>query len=198
MRTTGADFTRRATANDWKSRRLTCRLSVSRQPACRSADSCVAAARDPRGFRLARVVNHLSGIMSLLQLGWADKARGLAKFIAVRAHARPYSITLELTRRCNARCDYCDHWREPRRNELDTAGFVDVVRHFDPLSVTLCGGEPFMRSDVIDIAARVKALPGWRYLSIITNGWFLGEDRAQALLATGIDQVNVSLNWPDA
>jgi MoaA/NifB/PqqE/SkfB family radical SAM enzyme len=135
--------------------------------------------------------------MSLLQLGWADKARGLAKYVAVRARERPLSITLELTRRCNARCDYCDHWREPRRNELDTGGFVDVVRHFDPLSVTLCGGEPLMRRDAIDIAAAVKALPGWRYLSIITNGWFLSEERAARLLATGIDQVNVSLNWPD-
>src|SRR5262245_6325963 len=135
--------------------------------------------------------------MSLVQLGWAGKARGFAKVLAVRAHDRPYAITLQLTRRCNARCDYCNHWREPRRNELDTNGFVDVVRHFDPLSVTLCGGEPFMRRDVAEIAAGIKALPGWRYLSIITNGWFLGEERAERLLATGIDPINVSLNWPD-
>src|SRR5262245_6330588 len=135
--------------------------------------------------------------MSLVQLGWADKARGLAKYLAVRARERPYSITLELTRRCNARCDYCNHWREPRRPELDTAGFIDVVRHFDPLSVTLCGGEPFLRRDLLAIAAGVKALAGFRYVSIITNGWFLSEERAQALLATGIDQINVSLNWPD-
>jgi MoaA/NifB/PqqE/SkfB family radical SAM enzyme len=135
--------------------------------------------------------------MSLLQLGLKDKARGFAKFLSVRAHDRPYAITLELTRRCNARCDYCDHWREPRRNELDTNGFIEVVRHFDPLSVTLCGGEPFMRRDVLDIAAGIKQLPGWRYMSIITNGWFLSEQRAEELLATGIDQINVSLNWPD-
>src|SRR5215470_8760768 len=103
--------------------------------------------------------------MSLLQLGWADKARGLAKFLAVRARERPYSITLELTRRCNARCDYCDHWREPRRSELDTAGFVDVVRHFDPLSVTLCGGEPFMRRDndrhLPGLFARIAHIVPW-------------------------------------
>src|SRR5262249_52230887 len=79
----------------------------------------------------------------------------------------------------------------------DTADFIDVVRHFDPLSVTLCGGEPFLRRDLLAIAAGVKALPGFRYVSIITNGWFLSEERAQALLATGIDQINVSLNWPD-
>jgi len=136
--------------------------------------------------------------MSLLRIGWRDKARGFAKYIATRVRERPYAITLELTRRCNARCDYCDHWREPRREELDTAGFVDVVRHFDPLSVTLCGGEPLMRRDVLDIARGIKQLDGWRYLSIITNGWFLSEARAQALLDTGIDQINVSLNWPDA
>jgi len=135
--------------------------------------------------------------VSLVRIGWADKARGLAKYVSVRAADRPYAITLELTRRCNARCDYCNHWREPRRNELDTAGFIDVVRHFDPLSVTLCGGEPFMRRDVLDIARGIKQLSGYRYLSIITNGWFLDEPRAQALVSTGIDQINISLNWPD-
>ena len=40
--------------------------------------------------------------------------------------------------------------------------------------------------------------PGWRYTSIITNGWFLSEDRAQKLMDTGISQINVSLNYPDA
>jgi MoaA/NifB/PqqE/SkfB family radical SAM enzyme len=44
----------------------------------------------------------------------------------------------------------------------------------------------------------VRNAPGWRYLSIITNGWFLSEERSQRLLDTGIDQINISLNFPDA
>ena len=135
--------------------------------------------------------------MSLIHLSVSDKIRGFGKFLHTRYTGRPTSITLELTRRCNAKCDYCNHWREPKRQELDTQGFVDVVRHFNPLAVTLCGGEPFIRPDVLDIAHGIKALPSWYYLSIITNGWFLKEDKAQALLDTGIDQINISLNYPD-
>ena len=51
--------------------------------------------------------------------------------------------------------------------------------------------------DIRLIIKGVVDAPGWRYTSIITNGWFLSEDRAQKLMDTGIDQINVSLNYPD-
>ena len=54
-----------------------------------------------------------------------------------------------------------------------------------------------MRKDALEIIRAVSAEPGWRCVSIITNGWFLTEDRAQKLMDTGIDQINVSLNYPD-
>lgn len=127
----------------------------------------------------------------------AEKVRAVGAIIANRAHDDPLNITLELTRRCNARCDYCNHWQEQRQTEQDLADYVAVVRRFRPFSVTICGGEPFMRKDALDIIRAVVAEPGWRYVSIITNGWFLSEERAQKLLDTGINQVNVSLNFPD-
>jgi MoaA/NifB/PqqE/SkfB family radical SAM enzyme len=126
------------------------------------------------------------------------KLRAIGAIIENRALDNPLNITLELTRRCNARCDYCNHWREQRQSEQEIADFVAVVRRFNPFSVTICGGEPFMRRDALDIIRAVIDAPGWRYTSIITNGWFLSEERAQKLLDTGIDQINVSLNYPDA
>jgi MoaA/NifB/PqqE/SkfB family radical SAM enzyme len=135
--------------------------------------------------------------MSLVRVSVGDKARGFKKMVSNKLAGRPLGTTLELTRRCNARCDYCGHWQEPKRNELDTDGWVDVVRTIDPLAVTICGGEPFMRRDCLEIVRRIKALPGYRYVAIITNGHFLSRERAGALLDTGIDQVNVSLNYPD-
>src|SRR5206468_11013296 len=47
------------------------------------------------------------------------------------------------------------------------------------------------------IPAGIKRLPGAGYVSIIASGWLLNRTRAEALMATGIDQINVSLNWPD-
>jgi MoaA/NifB/PqqE/SkfB family radical SAM enzyme len=125
------------------------------------------------------------------------KLNGVAAVVENRILDNPLNITLELTRRCNAKCDYCNHWKEQRQTEQEIADFVAIVKRFSPFSVTICGGEPFMRKDALEIIRAVKQAPGWRYVSIITNGWFLSEDRAQKLLDTGIDQVNVSLNWPD-
>ena len=128
---------------------------------------------------------------------FTEKLRAVGAVIQNRINDDPLNITLELTRRCNARCDYCNHWQEQKQTEQDLADYVAVVRRFRPFSVTICGGEPFMRKDALDIIRAVRDEPGWRYVSIITNGWFLTEDRAQKLIDTGIDQINVSLNYPD-
>ncbi len=127
----------------------------------------------------------------------SERLRAVCAIAINRLRDDPLNITLELTRRCNARCDYCNHWKEQRQTEQELADFVAVIDRFRPFSVTVCGGEPFMRRDALEILAAVKAHPGWRYVSIITNGWFLGEDKAARLQATGIDQINVSLNFPD-
>ena len=126
-----------------------------------------------------------------------EKLRALSVLARNRVRRDPLNITLELTRRCNARCDYCNHWKEQKQTEQELADFVRVIDRFRPFSVTVCGGEPFMRKDALEILAAVKAHPGWRYVSIITNGWFLTDDKAKRLVATGIDQINVSLNFPD-
>ena len=126
-----------------------------------------------------------------------SRLRAAAQLAVNRVRRDPLNITLELTRRCNARCDYCNHWKEQKQTEQELRDFVGVVEKFRPFSVTICGGEPFMRRDALEIISAIKRAPGWRYVSIITNGWFLTDDKADRLLATGIDQINVSLNFPD-
>jgi pyrroloquinoline quinone biosynthesis protein E len=125
------------------------------------------------------------------------KLRGVLALAVNRLRNDPLNITLELTRRCNAQCDYCNHWQEQRQSEQGLSDFLGIVDRFRPFSVTICGGEPFLRRDALEIIAAVKRAPGWRYVSIITNGWFLTEDKAARLIETGIDQINVSLNFPD-
>src|SRR3954469_9087177 len=100
----------------------------------------------------------------------ATRARAVRTFIKNRIEDRPLAVTLELTRRCNARCDYCNHWREQRQTEQDIADFVGVVRRFQPFAVTICGGEPFMRRDAMEIIEAVKHEEGWRFVLVITNG----------------------------
>ena len=92
-------------------------------------------------------------------------SRPSAAVVENRIHDNPLNITLELTRRCNAKCDYCNHWQEQRQTEQDIADYVAVVRRFRPFSVTICGGEPFMRKDALEIIRAVVDEPGWRYVS---------------------------------
>jgi MoaA/NifB/PqqE/SkfB family radical SAM enzyme len=131
----------------------------------------------------------------LAQLGPVERFTAIYRYASAYVQRKILSLTIEVTRRCNARCDFCDHWREPKREEdVDPA---DVVRRFDPLVVVFCGGEPLLRRDIVELVARVAAVPGWRYRVLITNGWLLTPELALALERAGLHQLNVSLNWPD-
>jgi len=125
-----------------------------------------------------------------------EKLRGVAKFIDVTVHRRPLSVSIEVTKRCNARCDFCDYWKTSDRDELTS--YTDVVRRFDPLVVVLTGGEPMLRPDLVRVAREVKQVPGFRYVTLLTHGGLLSERKVQDLVDAGVNQVNVSLNYPDA
>ena len=125
-----------------------------------------------------------------------EKLRGVAKFVDVKLHRRPLTVSLEVTKRCNARCDFCDYWKITDRDEL--TDFADVVRRFDPLVVVLTGGEPMLRRDLVDIVKQVRAVPGFRYITLLTHGGFLGDEKFRDVVAAGVNQLNVSLNYPDA
>jgi MoaA/NifB/PqqE/SkfB family radical SAM enzyme len=126
-----------------------------------------------------------------------EKVRGILKFADVTLHRRPMSVSIEVTKRCNARCDFCDYWKtSDRAGEL--TDFAEVVRRFDPLVVVLTGGEPFLRRDLAAIVRDVKAVPGFRYVTVLTHGGLLGEERVAELVEAGANQLNVSLDYPDA
>jgi MoaA/NifB/PqqE/SkfB family radical SAM enzyme len=125
-----------------------------------------------------------------------DKFRAAAKFVDVKLHRRPLSVSIEVTKRCNARCDFCDYWKITDRDEL--TDFTDVVRRYDPLLVVFTGGEPMLRRDLVPIIQSIKELPGFRYLTLLTHGGFLSQQKIKELVAAGINQINISMNYPDA
>lgn len=104
-------------------------------------------------------------------------------------------LTIEVTKRCNARCEFCDYWREPPGEEL--TDFSPIVRRFRPLVVTFSGGEPLVRRDFPELVRRVRAADPDVYLSMVTNGAVLSLERARELQSAGIDQLSISLDYPD-
>jgi MoaA/NifB/PqqE/SkfB family radical SAM enzyme len=131
-----------------------------------------------------------------ISLSPLEKLRASGKYLDVVWGKRPLTVSIEVTKRCNARCDFCDYWKITDRDEM--TDFTDIVRRFDPLVVVFTGGEPMLRRDLVPIVRSIKDLPGFRYLTLLTHGGFLSEAKIKDLVDAGINQINISMNYPDA
>jgi cyclic pyranopterin phosphate synthase len=109
-------------------------------------------------------------------------------------------VRLSVTDRCDLRCTYCmpegfkdfeepEHWLSFDEIEKLIAAFsrLGVKR------VRLTGGEPLLRRNLPELAARLSALPGLEDLSLSTNATQLAR-HAQELKMAGVTRLNVSLD----
>lgn len=109
-------------------------------------------------------------------------------------------LRISLTDRCNLRCRYCMpvtglHFA-PEPELLTAEEITTVVAAAADLGfrkVRLTGGEPTLRSDVLEITASIKAIPGIRDLAMTTNAVRM-PSLAPALKAAGLDRVNIHVD----
>ncbi|HEU5186026.1 MAG TPA: radical SAM protein, partial [Gemmatimonadaceae bacterium] len=121
-----------------------------------------------------------------------------AKYAWLHLRRRPVLVHLEVTMRCNARCDFCDYWKTPaedKANELRS--FADAARFFNPMLVCFTGGEPLLRRDLEDLVAAVSGAVRLKYITLITHGAMLTVERARSLWDAGINQFSISLDFLD-
>src|SRR5262245_9337023 len=104
----------------------------------------------------------------------ARNASTLARFALARASGRkfPLMVTLELTDKCNFRCQYCD-LPHMNRKEMTTADWhraIDELADAGMMRVSIMGGEPLLRKDVGELIDHLKA----RGVNVAmnTNGWY--------------------------
>lgn len=115
------------------------------------------------------------------------------------------SLHLEVTHRCNFACRACylgaalcsagDH----SRREADSACWLRLIADAARLgctSVVLTGGEPFVRPDLLDLVAALRAQR--MRCEINTNASCITEAHARALFDLGVWGVEVSLYGFDA
>ena len=109
-------------------------------------------------------------------------------------------LRVSVTDRCNFRCQYCMPaeglpWLE--RDAILTFEEIErLVSLFVRLGITdvrLTGGEPLVRKEFPRLAAKLALIDGIEDLSVTTNGYLLERD-ADALVAAGIQRVNVSID----
>ncbi len=112
-------------------------------------------------------------------------------------------VRLSVTDRCDLRCFYCmpkdfnnfeapEHWLSFDEIERVIAAFARLGTR----RVRITGGEPLVRKNLPGLAARLHALPGIDDLSLSTNAVQLAR-HAEALKASGVQRLNVSLDTPD-
>jgi heme d1 biosynthesis radical SAM protein NirJ len=69
---------------------------------------------------------------------------------------------------------------------------MDDLKAFGVPVLILSGGEPLLRRDLFDVAARAKSLD--LYVGLSTNGTLIDERMAKRIAATGFDYVGISLD----
>ncbi|MBJ9977165.1 GTP 3',8-cyclase MoaA [Pseudomonas sp. S75] len=112
-------------------------------------------------------------------------------------------LRMSVTDRCDFRCVYCmaeDMQFLPRQQILSLEELYQVAERFVAMGtrkIRLTGGEPLVRQGIVELCARIAALPGLRELCLTSNGSQLVR-LADPLFAAGVSRLNVSLDSLDS
>jgi len=107
----------------------------------------------------------------------------------------PLALIAEVTHRCPLHCVYCSNPLELAGTdaELSTEEWTSVFRQSGKLGMLhahFTGGEPLARPDLTELIAAARA--AGLYTNLITSGIGLNEQRLQALVAAGLDHIQIS------
>jgi radical SAM protein with 4Fe4S-binding SPASM domain len=86
----------------------------------------------------------------------------------------PTFAVFQLTDMCNSRCAMCGIWKKPRHEELSVSEIKGIFtgKLFSKLRwVNLTGGEPFMRSDFLQVVEAISKAPRLEGIAIPSNGF---------------------------
>ena len=114
----------------------------------------------------------------------------------------PYTISWNLTQRCNQQCAHCYLSAFPHADSTDELRTEECFRVMDEMAgvnpdllLILTGGEPFLRRDLFDLAGHAVQ----RGFTVVlgTNGFLLREKQATAMRQHGIQGASISLDSTD-
>lgn len=111
----------------------------------------------------------------------------------------PLTLYLEPTNACNQKCIIC-----PRAQSKREVGFIDFslfrkiideskphgIRHF----ILHKDGEPLLHPEIVDMVSYIKKINPKNTVYISTNGLLLEREKAEALMAAGLNQLNISID----
>ena len=112
---------------------------------------------------------------------------------------------LSISNRCMMRCKMCDIWKrntdlhDPYRLTVDEYKkiFCELRQHANnPFSLTFGGGEPLLRTDLLDII-KIGASLGFK-THFSTNGYLIDETMAMRISDSGVSSIGISIDSLDS
>ncbi len=117
-------------------------------------------------------------------------------------------LRISVTDRCNFRCIYCmpkhlfgpDHAFLERAQILSFEEIARAVHLFASLGVSkirITGGEPLIRKDLEKLINMISQVDNINDISLTTNGALLTQQKADSLVAAGVNRLTLSLDALD-
>jgi MoaA/NifB/PqqE/SkfB family radical SAM enzyme len=113
----------------------------------------------------------------------------------------PRSVQLEVTTRCNLKCDYCSHRHLPLKADL---AFEEFQRYLDRIDFTQVDnvdftglGEPVLHPDLPRMIAEVRRRGTPSEVRVVTNGTILDSRRISEICDAGITSIAFSIDSLD-
>lgn len=129
------------------------------------------------------------------QHGFIEDGAGESNAESDRMRLR--SAYLHVTNRCNLSCVGCYSWDEGRNRDADPTirqleHAIDVLAKLGVERLVVSGGEPFVRSDLPELAVHAKEA-GIATVAVLTNGTLCTDERI-APLTGRVDTISVSFD----
>ncbi len=125
-----------------------------------------------------------------------------AKYIAIlasiythRALAGPIMASIMVTYRCNLDCVMCNFPARAGAKEFDTGRMKKIIDELSDIGtdvISFTGGEPLFRKDIFELIAYAKR--NGLVTQMPSNGTLLTEERAQAVIDSGLDALTISID----
>jgi MoaA/NifB/PqqE/SkfB family radical SAM enzyme len=129
---------------------------------------------------------------------WRSRRNIVAARWGLPPESGPYMAELDVTYRCDCRCQMCQRWKDRRQGELTLREYEKLAEDFYRMGthlVSIAGGEPLLREDIFSIIRRLADYG--MCVNVCTNGLLLDE-QAEALCSSGASFVTVSLDGATA
>jgi len=123
----------------------------------------------------------------------------LSRGIPAYLRGYPTVVSLEMTHSCTANCNHCNWGGEVEgEKRIGPYSYHHLIKTLKPVILQVSGGEPLLRDDLTDILRAMK--PNGKhtpYIIVVTNGSLLTKEKYLDLREAGMNQLSISLCFPD-